>query len=277
MRLITPLLLLLLVSGCAVRQLPDNFSRAMMNQSEPAIVEAGAPAYLLMLDALILTYPEDTKLLLAGSRLYGAYAGGFVDDENQAKSMADQALDYARRALCEHKKKSCYMLDGSQAELQYELKHHFDDDDIDVVYSVAIAWLGWIQAHSDDFNAIAQISQVKNSFQWVAEQDATYDNGMAQVYLGALETLLPPALGGKPELGRQHFENAIEFSEGHNLMAYVMFAEKYARLMFEHELHDRLLQKALDANPEHEGLTLINRLAQQQAKVLLAGSTDYFE
>ncbi len=229
------------------------------------------------LDALILTYPEDKKLLLAGSRLYGSYAGGFVKDVNQSKSMADTAMSYTRRALCQHKKKSCYMLDGTQDELQYELANNFNSKDIEVIYSVAIAWLGWIQAYSDDWNAIAQIGKVKHTMQWVAQQDAAYDNGMVQVYLGALETLLPPSLGGKPELGRQHFETAIEVSDGHNLMAYVIFAEKYARLMFEQELHDQLLNKAIAANPKHEGLTLINRLAQQQAQVLLDGSSDYFE
>lgn len=248
-----------------------------MNQDEPAIIEAGAPSYLLLLDALILTYPEDKKLLLAGSRLYGSYAGGFVKDEKQAKSMADKAMEYSRRALCLHKKKSCYMLGGTQDELQYELANNFKSKDIEMVYSVATAWLGWIQANSDDWNAIAQLSKVKHTMQWVAQEDPAYDNGMVQVYLGALETLLPPSLGGQPELGRKHFETAIEVSDGHNLMASVIFAEKYARLMFEHELHDQLLNNVLAANPKYEGLTLINRLAQQQAQVLLDESSDYFE
>ena len=248
-----------------------------MNQDEPAIIEMGAPSYLLLLDALILTYPTDKKLLLAGSRLYGSYAGGFVSDEQQAKNMADKAMEYARRALCLHKKKSCYMINGTHDELQYELANNFKAKDIDLIYSVATAWLGWIQANSDDWNAIAQLGKVKYTMQWVAEKDAAYDNGMVQVYLGALETLLPPSLGGQPELGRQHFEKAIEVSGGHNLMAYVVFAEKYARLMFEHELHDHLLNKAIGADPHYEGLTLINRLAQQQAQVLLDESTDYFE
>lgn len=277
MRFITSLVLLFLLSGCAVSKLPDNFSRAMMNQDEPAIIEMGAPSYLLLLDALILTYPEDKKLLLAGSRLYGSYAGGFVNDEQQAKNMANKAMVYARRALCLHKKKSCYMINGTHDELQYELANNFKSKDIDLIYSLATAWLGWIQANSDDWNAIAQLDKVKHTMQWVAEKDAAYDNGMVQVYLGALETLLPPSLGGKPELGRQHFEKAIEVSGGHNLMAYVVFAEKYARLMFEHELHDQLLNKAIGADPHYEGLTLINRLAQQQAQVLLDESTDYFE
>ncbi|SRR5690554_7750868 len=277
MRLITSFILFLFLSGCAVTKLPDNFSRAMMNQEEPAVIEAGAPSYLLLLDALILTYPNDDKLLLAGSRLYGAYAGSFASNEQEAKSFANKSMEYAQRALCRVKKKSCYMTDASQEELEHELANNFKSKDIDLVYGLSSAWLGWIQANSDDWNAIAQLGKVKHSMQWVAEQDAAYDNGMVQVYLGALETLLPPSLGGKPEIGKQHFETAIEVSNGKNLMAYVIYAEKYARLIFEQDLHDQLLQTALDSDYKYEGLTLINRLAQQQAEILLDESSDYFE
>lgn len=277
MRLITSFILFLFLSGCAVTKLPDNFSRAMMNQEEPAVIEAGAPSYLLLLDALILTYPNDDKLLLAGSRLYGAYAGSFASNEQEAKSFANKSMEYAQRALCRVKKKSCYMTDASQEELEHELANNFKSKDIDLVYGLSSAWLGWIQANSDDWNAIAQLGKVKHSMQWVAEQDAAYDNGMVQVYLGALETLLPPSLGGKPEIGKKHFETAIEVSNGKNLMAYVIYAEKYARLIFEQDLHDQLLQTALDSDYKYEGLTLINRLAQQQAEILLDESSDYFE
>src|SRR5690554_7064408 len=93
----------------------------MMNQEEPAVIEAGAPSYLLLLDALILTYPNDDKLLLAGSRLYGAYAGSFASNEQEAKSFANKSMEYAQRALCRVKKKSCYMTDRSEehtSELQ---------------------------------------------------------------------------------------------------------------------------------------------------------------
>ena len=142
---------------------------------------------------------------------------------------------------------------------------------------MAAAWAGWIQANSDDWNAIAQLGKVKILMQWVATQDPAYDHATVQVYLGVLETQLPPSLGGKPELGREYFERAIDMTRGENLMAKVLYAKQYARLMFEQELHDRLLQEALDADPHSEGLTLINRLAQRQAAVLLAESSEYFE
>ena len=76
--------------------------------------------------------------------------------------------------------------------------------------------------------------------------------------------------------GRRHFERALELSEGKNLMVKVLYARHYARLVFDRELHDRLLREVLAAPAEAPGLTLINTLAQRQAKELLAGSADYF-
>jgi hypothetical protein len=60
-------------------------------------------------------------------------------------------------------------------------------------------------------------------------------------------------------------------------MAKVLYAQQYARLLFEQELHDRLLTEVLQANAKAEGLTLMNQFAKQQAEILLAESAEYFE
>jgi hypothetical protein len=106
--------------------------------------------------------------------------------------------------------------------------------------------------------------------------DETYAHGGAHIYMGILATLLPPAMGGHPEVGRKHFERSIELSDGKNLMAKVIFAERYARLMFNRELHDRLLQETLSAEVRQEDLTLMNTIAKQKAKQLLVSAKDYF-
>ncbi|MEC9410042.1 MAG: TRAP transporter TatT component family protein [Pseudomonadota bacterium] len=277
MKSITVLAFSLLLGACSVTQLPDNLSRAMLNQDDPEVVADGAPAYLLMLDALILTYPENERFLLAGAQLYGAYAGVFAQDEVQAQSMADKALEYARRALCEYDSDACDLVDGPADELKRGLAMNYDEDDVDIFYAYGAAWAGWIQANASDWNAIAQVSKVKNLMEWVESYDEGYDNATVQVYLGVLTTQLPPSVGGKPEIGKAHFEKAIALSDGKHLMAKVLYAKQYARLMFEQELHDDLLQQVIDADPYAEGLTLINRLAQRQADRLLAESADYFE
>jgi hypothetical protein len=59
-------------------------------------------------------------------------------------------------------------------------------------------------------------------------------------------------------------------------MTKVVFAENYAKLIFDKALHDQLLREVIAADPVVEGMTLTNTLAQEQARTLLADSDDYF-
>ena len=109
----------------------------------------------------------------------------------------------------------------------------------------------------------------------VIELDENHENGGPHLYMGGMETLLPSSMGGKPEEGRVHFEKAIEINDAY-LMTKVIYAQQYARLMFDQELHNRLLNEVLLAEPVVEGMTLTNLIAQERAKDLLASSKDYF-
>ena len=85
-------------------------------------------------------------------------------------------------------------------------------------------WAGWIQGNSSDFAAIAQLGRVKALIQRVADLDPEHANWGAFLYLGVFETLLPPAMGGRPEMGRRHFERALTISNERNLIVKVMMA-----------------------------------------------------
>jgi len=56
----------------------------------------------------------------------------------------------------------------------------------------------------------------------------------------------------------------------------VEFARGYAKLLYERELHDRLLNEVMAADPYQDGFTLSNVLAKEQAAVLLAEADEYF-
>ena len=147
--------------------------------------------------------------------------------------------------------------------------------DVHIAYSLGVAWVGRLQANSDDWAVIAELSRAKLLMERVIELDENHENGGPHLYMGGMETLLPASMGGKPEKGRAHFEKAIEINEAY-LMTKVIYAQQYARLMFDQELHDRLLNEVLSADPVVEGMTLTNRIAQERAKDLLASSKDYF-
>jgi len=96
------------------------------------------------------------------------------------------------------------------------------------------------------------------------------------LYMAVMESLLPPTLGGKPDIAKKHFDRAIEISNGRNLMAKVLYAEKYARLLFDRELHDELLKQVVESDTGENDQILINTLAKQKAQALLIDSDDYF-
>jgi hypothetical protein len=108
------------------------------------------------------------------------------------------------------------------------------------------------------------------------ELDETYGDGALHGYLGILNSLRPPALGGRPEVAQAHFERAIELSSGRDLSVKVEYAKRYARLVFDRDLHDRLLREVLAADVDAPGYTLFNTLAKLEAQELLASSQEYF-
>lgn len=267
----------LLLNGCAgFGAMTDALSRAALNQQDAAIVRDGIPPYLILVDSLILDDPDDSELLLAAARLNGAYASAFLADPQRQKLMSAKALDYARRALCEELEEVCAASGGPLSAYQAALAEVDGSDELPYLYGYAVAWAGWVQANSGNWQAIADLPKIQASIERVLALDDTYDYGNAHVYMGVLLTLRPESLGGQPEAARMDFERALTISGRHNLMAMVLYAQKYARLVFDRELHDRLLREVLAADVEQPGLTLANTLAQQQARELLDSSDDYF-
>lgn len=275
------LLLILPLAGCAgivtsaTGGMAAGLSDAILDQNDPETVEAGMPAYLLLIDGLIHDSPKSETLLHSGAKLYGAYAGVFVKDTERAQRLSTRAREYAERALCQRRATLCGLTARPFDDYGAALAS-LGKADVPALYTLATAWAGWVQAHSSDWNAVADLARVRAAMERVVELDESYDQGSAHLYLGVMTTLLPPTLGGKPEEGRAHFERAIVLSQGRDLMAKVEYARRYARLVFDRALHDRLLNEVLQAPVTAPGLTLRNTLAQRAARDLLKSADKFF-
>jgi hypothetical protein len=273
------LLLALVLGGCGsmASRFAGNLSAAMMDNDDPAVVEAGAASYLLLLDALVRQEPDSPAFRQAAAGLNSAYAGAFVKDPQRAAALTEKALAYAAEAACLEHEELCGVRTLPVAELTQRLAELDDaEDDVPLLYTLGSAWAGWIQAHSDDFNAVADLPRVEALMKRVLALDEGYQGGMGHLYLGVIATAVPPALGGRPEVGKQHFEKAIVLSQEKNLMAKVYYAKSYARGIYDRELHDRLLNEVKAASVQAPGWTLSNRLAQQEADTLLQSADDSF-
>ena len=282
-RLVAPGLVLLsglALSGCqvVVGSVANNFaadlSSTILNSDDPELVRDAAPAYLLLVDS-ILSPESSPELLGQAASLNGAYAAAFVTDPERAQKFADKALKYAQQAICADFDEACTARTMPFSEFEAWVSE-LSVKDVPMVYAYATSWAGWIQANADDWAAIAELQRVKTLMARVAELDESYDNAGPRLYLGVFETLLPPAMGGRPEVGREHFERALELSQHRHLLAKVYYADSYARLVFDRELHDQLLGEVLSADVNAPDLTLTNTIAQQQARELLDSADDYF-
>ena len=274
----------LLSAGCAslvssaASGFADNLSTAVVNQTDPETVRDGAPAYMLLLDSLLEGNPDDPALLSAAANLYASYGAVFADDPERAARLTDRARDYAEKALCLSFQPACGW-DGETYDVYVDLLDRLDSKHADVVYAYGVASLSYIRAHSDDWAALARLPHMEALLNRYLEIDGDASEstaGTIYTYLGVLVTLRPPALGGEPEKGRAYFERAIELSDGSDLSAKVEYARGYARPLYERELHDRLLNEVITADPEMPGYTLTNVLAQRDAQELLATADDYF-
>lgn len=253
----------------------DGLNQGIQNQRDPQLVAEALPTYILMVDGLLARDPESETLLLAGSQLYGAYGSNFVTDKSRRQLHVATAKDYARRALCMELDDLCAAEKRGVNDFKAELQT-LDKGDMKWVYGYATALAGWVQANSGDFNAVAALPKVEAMLERVTTLVPMLDNGNPWIYRGVLASQVPAALGGKPELARSYFEKAIAVSDGYNLMAKALFAEFYARLVFDQELHDHLLHEVLAAEVEAPALTLANVLAQEKAAALLESGKDYF-
>ena len=269
------------LSGCAgvvnraTQSLADNLSAGILDQDDLATAREGVPAWLLLVDGLIQGSPKNANLLAAASRLYDSYANAFVDDPERARRLTARSLGYARRATCVNLPALCADLDAPFESFQTAVAK-IGVKDTGTLYQLAAAWAGSLQANRDDWKAIADLPKIQLLVEHVVALDSGYAKGEPYMILDVLATLRPASLGGKPEEGKADFEKALALSNGNNQMVRVLYAEHYARLVFNQELHDKLLNEAISADPHSPGLTLINTVAQVRARKLLESGKDYF-
>jgi hypothetical protein len=270
-----------IVSGCssiassAGSDLAGNLSTAILNQDDPELVRESLPAYLILLDSLAASPDAGPAVLGAAARLYSAYAVVFVTDPGRAATLASRARAYGLRATCVATPATCNLDTAPFGDLEAMLEG-VKPGQSPALFSFAVGSLAYVRTHSDDWQALASLPRIEAVLARLLVIGDPADAGSVNAYLGILNTLRPPALGGKPEQGRLYFERAIELTGGRDLSVLVEYARSYARLVYDRELYESLLNRVLAANPRQEGYTLLNMLAQKQATELLASANDYF-
>ena len=109
-----------------------------------------------------------------------------------------------------------------------------------------------------------------------SDLDPDYDLGAAHSVMIVLEAL-PEAMGGSRERARDHFEQAVALSQGLSAGPYVTLAQQVSVPAQDWREFERLLQQALEIDPDREpSLRLVNIITQQRARTLLGEIEELF-
>jgi hypothetical protein len=255
----------------------EEVARASYKQSDLRLIHEGMPAYLMLMDGMIEAWPDNERLLIAAVQGYSSYASVFVEDQDKeyAKLLLGKGRGYALRSL---------ELRGLKDPLQKNFDDFKEDvkrlgkKDVPYLFWSATCWASWINLNLESMEALAELPKVESMMQRVLELDEGFYYGGAHLFMGIWFASRPKIAGGDLKKAQAHFLRALELGKENFLMAYVYYANYYARPALDKDLFISILQTVLkapaDALPE---LTLLNTVAKKKAKELLSRVEEYFE
>lgn len=270
-----------LLSGCSalinrtVGGISDNLVASIMDQDDPQTVREAIPAYLILLDSFVQGDPKNVSSLRSTSTLYAAFGSTLVEDAERSSKLTARAWGYGQQALCLKYDIDCDVRRVGFADWDAFLAER-ESSDAPALFDFATAFLTFLEAHSSDFVTLAELPKAQRLVERLAEISDGFEQVNINLYLGILNALRPPALGGDFDAAQRFFQRAIELSDGKNLGAKVNYARFYARTLYDRELHDELLNEVVNATPSEGTSTLLNVLAQEEARTLLDTADDYF-
>lgn len=226
--------------GCSfVRSLPvrmisgtlDDLGTSLYKQTDLQLAKDGLPAFLLLLDGLLESDSDNSRLLMSAAQAYSAYAMAFVEDEDpeRAVKLYWKARNYAARVLWRSNKRIKEAWDKPFEEFAAAVAKA-PKKDVPALFWTASCWASWISANTDSVDALADLSMVECLMRRALELDETYQYGGPHLFMGVYHAVRPKQLGGDLRLARKHFERAAEIAGPDYLIAKVYFAKYYARL-----------------------------------------------
>ena len=241
----------------------------LQKQSDIDLVCEGAPSYLLMIDSLIESNPENRDLLLNGAQAYSGSTAALLScgaPPARIAALSSKARLYGKRLLGQF----LPLENGSGDDRFNAALETLSTPDARYLFWGTFGWLSWIQQQQGSPASLADLVVIEAVMKRLLVLDETVENGSPHLFFGALYGSKPAMIGGDPALSRSHFERALEISERSYLIVQTTFAETYCRMIFDQEMHDALLNEVLDFPLDQApSQRLVNQIAKRRARQLL--------
>jgi len=258
----------------SVGPLLEDVAKASSKQSDLRLIHEGLPAYLLLMDGMVEAWPGNAPLLIATAQAYASYASIYEEVSAGKGNAREEQEDYISVLYGKARKYALKSLEGRGLKKPAEIS--FDDfkegvqrlgkRDLPYLFWTASCWARWISLNLSSMEALAELPKVEALMKRVLEVDETYYHGGAHLFMGIWFASKPKGLGQDLKRAQDHFLRAIEIGQGKFLMAYVYYAEYYARKAMDKDLFVSALQRVQETPPDTvPDLTLLNALAKKKA------------
>jgi hypothetical protein len=232
-------------------------------------IRQAIPGNLILLRGLCQSEPGNLELRQVTAQMYFSYANGFVEDQDPKRAglLYGEGLRLGREGLM---RRSWFRRAEAAVPLPDSVAlRKMDREDVPLLFWTLANWSGWISRNMTDPEAVAQLPRLEAYLQRVLELSPGYFLGMPHVLMGSIQTFRPRMLGGNPDEGKKHFDEAFRISGRKMLFFQVVYAQYYCRQTMDADGFDRTLKEVLDAPedllPEYQ---LFNEVAREKARHL---------
>ena len=171
----------------------------LQKQTDLDLVCEGAPAYLLMIDSMIASAPDNSALLQMGAKSYSAYVAAMTEcgaGKERIAAIADKARLYGTTLLG----RSLPISPKDSLEDLNQALRGMDTSEVPELFWGALGWATWIRQQHGSPSSIADSVKVERIMLRLEELDDTFQQGSVHLFFGAYYAAKPPMFGGRPDL-----------------------------------------------------------------------------
>lgn len=245
-----------------------SLATSLYQQKDIKLVEDGAPAYLLLVEALINNNTQDKALLRTGIQLFTAYSVAFVSDTDRKKIFNQKTKDLGLAILRTYPKFKD--LEKKPFDIYKTWVNDLNKNDVGDVFWAADAWILWIISNTDSIEALMDLPKAKVIIDKIYSLDDSYYFGAPHLFYGLFYSLIPESIGGDKKKAKEEFDKALKYSDEKLLTTKVTYAEFYLKAIYDKENFKKVLNEVIkadvDAYPE---IRLINFFAKNMLRKCL--------
>ena len=288
----------LFISSCSLSEIimgnilgsaSDGISTIYLSENDPELVRESLPTNMKLIELLIHQSPNNPELLTAACQAFTVYAYSFV--LRDAEIAMDEDFSSSRKLYSRSgnllKRAKDYGMKALDASYPGFIKSYNSDpkialsktneNSVSTLYWTAAAWGLFISVSKDNPAAIIELPNIGYLLERALELDEDYDNGSIHDLMFTYTLNRPDGGSSSMEVAKEHFDRAMDLSEGSRASLYVSYAESISIPNQNKEEFFNLLDQALavDVN-EIPNQRLANILAQERANWLKSRVDELF-